>query len=545
MAAALPRKKIFSKICLLIAVAGLLIWLLAVGLQDQQDPYWNELDSLMDSGRYRLLEESGTALQTLFLSVQPGPGTVRHNALQLLSRPFLPTLEFRTFAGLVQHWKKNRFIVISGVTGSGKTTVATRLARFFAADPEREMYVTCVPKFEVVYHRRYVGHRDGERFYPGKLLRLFATCRRNPQYNYVLVLDDIDKMNPESFFGPALWGELDNPSYAHPIEGYTSDVSFPSNFYMMSVTHSGVGQVVPLNNEHFRRLGNPFFLAPNTRELFLHLSPKFKKQGLPRLHLKRLLYVFEKTNRLVRERYGAGSMLGQWSMLRKLYRPQQLERFLGLFIEHVNAFKPTRPLSRKDLESILYAAFHRGYVPGSNPLASFFAMIVQLGLFSEFTVGLLFIIVSALAGWLVFRRRQLFMRDFLERVYAEIDRFSRHELSFEEVRSDIMRLKREIDDLMLQRRLKHEEALFFYVLIDDRLRALTSIEQARDLGREFSRQLNEFLADGVLDSREYGVLKRFLTRIRYRIAPEDYRELEERIEHLQESAEKSGPQASR
>ena len=68
---------------------------------------------------------------------------------------------------------------------------------------------------------------------------------------------------------------------------------------MISVTHSGVGNVIELNQEHYRRLGKRYDINPDYVELMFRIKEKREKYNLPYAHIKKLLYFFQKSNEYI------------------------------------------------------------------------------------------------------------------------------------------------------------------------------------------------------------------------------------------------------
>ncbi|HQL69881.1 MAG TPA: hypothetical protein PLA77_03565, partial [Bacteroidales bacterium] len=99
------------------------------------------------------------------------------------------------------------------VTGSGRTTMIDRVSKFIAVIPEHIMSLSCVPQLEVEYHKQYIGSIDNGKFYKGALLNFLEKAKIDSLHNYVLIIDDIDMIYPSTFFGAAMWSELENPNY--------------------------------------------------------------------------------------------------------------------------------------------------------------------------------------------------------------------------------------------------------------------------------------------------------------------------------------------
>jgi hypothetical protein len=289
-------------------VAGLaLLWL---GQKNRPDPLWRETARLIREQPV-LLYEQPDSLQRLFCSIhgvpyRPGDSS----AWRFVAYPHLSTIEWAAFSDLAHTAVNQRFIVVAGVTGAGATKYSKHLGRLLAGRPERLLEVDCAPLFDLEYHKKYIGYEEGKRFYPGVLVDFWDRCRREPRARFVVVVDNFDKINPETFFGPALWEALGSRRDSVRLGNRT--LTIPENFHLISVVHRGPGALTQFNQEHYKRLGRQYVLEPNLRELRRWLGDQKQAflvqktrsaeddqylaalQDTAQLH--RYLYFFAKTN---------------------------------------------------------------------------------------------------------------------------------------------------------------------------------------------------------------------------------------------------------
>ncbi len=519
--------------------AGLaLLWL---GRRNRPDPLWEETARLLRA-RPVLLYECPDSLQRLFCRLhgaayRPGDSS----AWQFVAYPHLSTIEWAAFSDLSQTAINQRFIVIAGVTGAGATKYSRHLGRLLAGRPERLLEIDCAPQFDLEYHKKYIGYEEKKRFQPGALLEFWDRCRREPRARFVVVIDNFDKINPETFFGPALWEALGSRRDSVRLGNRT--LTIPENFHLISVVHHGPGALTQFNQEHYKRLGRQYVLEPNLRELrrwledqkeaFLRQKTRAVEndrylaalQDTAQLH--RYLYFFAKTNQRIEQRYGAGYQLGQGSNARQYYRPQDTEYLQFAFINHINALQPANPLRRSDFEPIKYSLENAGLEYGTSFFARQIQFLQATGYMVEISMLAATALLTALASWWIFRRRERLVRRYVARAHAVFNQFEQQELSADAASLQLDAIKKEVDSLVMGRRLHYFEALYFLAFIDDKARR---IESARNVSANFLALFNAFMEDEVLTENEYQKLMQFLHSIRYKMPEEIYRQYCEKVQ---------------
>lgn len=513
---------------LLGAIIGiaLISFLFFYGLQDQKDPLWEELNLIFEEN-HQTLAQSADSLQITFDHFHKEMAT-DHEALSLLSKPFLPDMEFQKFQHYFNLVRKKKFTIFSGVTGSGTSTLTEKLASFIAIEPDRIMGIVCAPQFDLEYNKKYIGVQKGKHFEKGDLLRFFDRSLENPTENFVVIIDNFDKINPETFFGPELWRKLDNRD--QELKMGDQIITIPDNLYVFSVTHSGVGSKIELNNEHFKRLGGQHFIQPNHKELSLYLfgkkeachsNPNDKNCTalLDTSYLKGFLYFFIKSNKMIEKKYSRGHTLGQWGNIRKAYKNKDFVEIQRIFINHVNAFKNQEALRDKDFAAIHHTIQTDGFLKNSNFISRQLKVLEEKGFLTEFVVGLSFLVITALFSFIFFKRRQKYIRSHIQAIHQLVDQYDQGKLDYDVVTQNIEVVKKEVDLLIVDNKLNYNEATFFYTFIEDRLRR---IEAARNVGQNFKALMDSFLEDQVLSEQEYKKLLNYLDTIKHKISNEDY-----------------------
>ncbi len=507
-----------------------LVWL---GSRNQPDPVWLEAGALVREP-VQLLQDVPDSLQQLYCSwhqlpYRPGDRT----ALNLVSAPSLSTIEWTAFRELCREAGKKQNLVVSGVTGVGATKQTKHLARLLTGRPENVLLIECAPQFDLEYHKKYIGQEVDGAFEPGELLRFWERCAAAPNQHFVVIIDNFDKINPETFFGPALWEALSSAGDQAEIGGKM--VRPPANCQIFSVTHLGPGSLVEFNGEHFKRLGRQFILEPNPRELLEYQRRKWTGSAdraraaavADTAAMQQYLFYFLKTNALLRERFGEGYLLGQGSNIRDFLLPGERTEFKAAFINHLNALHHTAQLEERAFRPLDYTVRTQGLEPQS----SFFARQVQYledtGYFVEITMVATTALLTFLAGWWVFRRREQLIRLYGERVQQLYQGFEKQAISAEAAARRLEEIKNEVDNLVMRRRLNYTEGLYFLAFVEDKVKR---IEFARNVSQTFLELFNTFMEDDVLTENEYNKLRQFLQSIRHKIPEETYEQFRDKVE---------------
>ncbi len=523
-------------IFIFLPLAALLVWL---GLRNHPDELWAKAGRIARS-EYKMLATEPDSLQALFCQIH---GLTYHQndltAATLIQNAGETNIEWIAFRDLTKFIAKRKFVVVAGVTGAGATKQAKRSAILIAGAPERLLNINCAPQFDLDYHKKYIGYDLNGKYMPGELLQLWDLCRQNPQQKYVALVDNMDKINPETFFGPELWESLSSPKDTAVLG--KKRVPVPSNFYLISVTHLGPGSLVEFNEEHFKRLGRQYIVKPNPTELLAWLrqqEAKLAQSNNPNDQIRlrtlrdtfqvhRYLYYFLKTNAFITNKYGPGFELGQGSNIRPLYTEADIADFEQTYINHINAFHTERPLKESDFYGMAYTAQTRGLEEGSNFFARQIKFLQETGYLVEISMVAGTALLTALAGWWVFRRRERLIRHYGERTKEVYIMFEKQQISAEIAGRRLEEIKKEVDDLVLSRKLGYTEGLYFMAFIEDRAKR---IEFARNVSENFLELFNAFMEDDYLSESEYLKLRQFLQSIRHKIPADSYEQFHKKVE---------------
>jgi hypothetical protein len=545
-------------------LAPLSIWLLWKGFRNEKDTAWSDTQSLLEKN-YFTLENAQDSVGALFRRFH-NDNTISDSAVfQLVSQPYTPTMTWDKFREYFKTFTERRSAIVIGVTGTGKTRLLDCITNVIvgevAANTEggKKIQIMCAPQFDLDLHRRYIGYYEGKNFVKGELLKFWDLCRTRPNERFVCLIDNFDKINPETFFGPQLWEKLDDAKFNVVLGKDT--IQIPDNFYLLAITHSGVGQKIELTNEHLKRFGGQIILPPTAVELVLYLKGKrkevekdlVKKQAelaqkpseklskdIAKLekqaqvlrdtaHLQRFVYFFTKTNEMIGEKYSQSHQLGQWSDVRKKFMPDELVDVQTTFTSHVNSFHPQAELRNEDFKGIHYTLNNEGSLQNTSPVWKAVDKLAELGFASELGVAGSFALVSGIFGWFYFRRRHKTIKDYTGRVYAVMDEFTKGQRGYDDLRAEINAIKREFDDMVLEQKVNYNEASFFYGFLEDKSR---QIEFAREVNESFLKLVDVFLEDNVLTEGEYAKLKQFLESIKNKLGTAQYVMYKNQIEEI-------------
>lgn len=552
-----------KSIVVVVSIVGIVVLLLILAKEGENkvSPFWLQLDTILICNGIADGYDSLTILESL-----KKQNIYKINALQenfdyltakynSLHKDSLDIASMKEFVGKPLLWNikkivlifdtlaKTKKFIVNGVTGTGKSTFVDLTAKLLAGSPERVLRLQCVENMEVEYHKRWIGYYEKDKFIPGKLLKYLEIAKRNSDDYYVFILDDLDKIPPATFFGSEVWSELNDESEKTFIEGYAEEVYFPNNFFLISVTHTSADSKVSFSDEEKRRLGYFYDLKPNYEEFLLYLKEKNIKDklGLPSSHIKKLIFAFVKINELINDdtNYGPGFVLGQWSTLRKKIKPEEFGDFVDVFIQHINSFNPNRKFLHSDLSDILKMVESDGRMPKTSDLYLLYRSLLDTGIFAELTVAVVFALVSGLFGWFLFFKKRFLINKIQRRLFKISEDYTSGKTDFDETLKQMLQIKSDIFQLVGKRQIKHDEAIFLLLYIDDQIDKIEKFHEVNQVTANLQIKFKEFMTDGVLDAREHELLHKFLDSVKNSIKPDVYYRLSAEIDSLYKKSTES------
>lgn len=528
------KRKLVLYFGIFLPILALLIWGGIKLSENSFDPLWTDLDNLIRNEKFYYLEDKRTELDSLFLSIQKDSAYYGIDAFDLIANPFPLTMDYNKFENAVNFLHQNKRMLVLGVTGSGRSSLLDRLAKFFAVDDEHIITLYCVPQLEVEYHKQWVGYTDNGVFYKGKLLEFFEAANKDTNHNFVMIIDDIDLIYPNTFFGAEIWNELENAEYNNEIEGYDIPITIPENFYLISTTKTGQGNVVKFNDEHYRRLSpnGVFEVYPDSVEFLLYLKRKFEFEpdDIKVEHVRKILYSFIRINNRISDNVGKGYMLGQWSTIRKSINPEEFSDFTNKFVMHINALNPDIAFSEKDIADIVFSSTNNGELPRTNFYAKTYDFFYDSGIFSEASVAIIFLLVSSIFGYLLFLKRKHLIRDYVVKVYKFSEDFENGKIEFDDAMQYISDTRKEIDNLAMKRKINYTESLFIYNLMNERSKMITASKNTEDI---YNKMFETFMQDQSISTKEYNKLKDLIEKSRNKISDKYYQELINRLKEIE------------
>ena len=112
-----------------------------------------------------------------------------------------------------------------------------------------------------------------------------------------------------------------------------------------------------------------------------------------------------------------------------------------------------------------------------------------------------------------------------------MDDFAAKRRSYDQIVSDLNKIKRDFDGLVLEQKVNYNEAAFFYGFLEDKTKL---VQMAREVNEVFLKLMDVFLDDNLLTETEHDKLNQFLESIRYKISTPQYYEYKNQIQKAYE-----------
>ena len=125
-----------QKSLLLVALLPLSIWGVWRAFRNESDPLWHETANLLRQNSVTI-GESPDSLRVLYNHFHPEKQTITDSAIvRLIAKPYMPNMAFSKFQSYAQLIFERKFLMVSGVTGAGNSTLVDRIANLIADETE-------------------------------------------------------------------------------------------------------------------------------------------------------------------------------------------------------------------------------------------------------------------------------------------------------------------------------------------------------------------------------------------------------------------------
>lgn len=224
---------------------------------------------------------------------------------------------------------RRRQLVLQGPPGTGKTFLARQLGKLFTGSAERVHLVQFHPAY--TYEDFFEGFRpveDGSlQLRHGPLRRIADEATENPDQNYVLVIDEINRGNLARIFGE-LYFLLEYRDHEVELMYSQQPFSLPKNLYVLATMNSADRSIALVDGAMRRRFG------------FLPLEPESQPTaGLLGRWLARtggsseVELLWAELNRRIRERDGSAQIGPSYFMDPELTGQDSAAPDEGLLVE--------------------------------------------------------------------------------------------------------------------------------------------------------------------------------------------------------------------
>ena len=200
---------------------------------------------------------------------KPGPGTAPETGgpePTPIPEPVLPGSLEELAAGLFMSstewleetltlWKEKKQLLLQGPPGTGKTFIARQLARYVAGDSARVVTVQFHPgtSYEDFVQGLRPDPTDPSRFVvvDGPLMRISKMAADDPDQNYVLLIDEINRGNVPAVFGELYY--LLEYRDEHVTLLYGHEHALPANLYVIGTMNTADRSITALDSALRRR----------------------------------------------------------------------------------------------------------------------------------------------------------------------------------------------------------------------------------------------------------------------------------------------------
>ena len=136
------------------------------------------------------------------------------------------------------------FVILTGNSGTGKTRIATRFAKYMGVQLEDGKNYELVSvgadwtdNTAIFGYFNPMGNDGAGKYVDTAILRLFVRAKKHPEYPFFLILDEMNLSHVERYFADFL-SHMETPETAFKIENYSKEeFTYPDNLFVIGTVN--------------------------------------------------------------------------------------------------------------------------------------------------------------------------------------------------------------------------------------------------------------------------------------------------------------------
>lgn len=484
------------------------------GFENKKDPIWVEIEKSIDSSKFMLTDKQ-QELQNIFDSIHPSNRET--DAFKLINNSVSYMTEWDKFLTISQKILNEKKVIIFHSAGDGSHLNIPEVALFISGNKDRIEKLNCINGLERNLYEEWVGTIEHDEFHPGRLIKLIEKCNATPNQKFVLLLVDIGKVHRQALFGSVIWENLRSfhiKKTSKKINGYDGNLAIPNNLYIISTTQSGHYNEVPLTLFDYWKLstGTPYELEPNYEELKVYLTknidnPLNKSQ---KNDLVKKLYFFTKCNEIIKEKIGPAARIGQYTRIRALIENNKFDDATKLCISNASNYKNINTITEKDFEGVYYSLQNNGRIRNSSSIEFFIEKILQYGIFSEFSVGLLFGLFSFLQFRKMSKERKKNLNKIVDEIESTENKYLLNKINYNSANGSLLSISDRVHKMANQNKLNYSHVNYITNKIKESTKMIDFIDNLGEKSSKFKLFMKIIFVDDDITTEEYKEHLKFL-----------------------------------